>query len=108
MFQWLYEMPHPIYQQTKIMLLEYAKQLAHKDAWESCYFANLFAKHDDYLSEKEVLEIAANSLDVEKRYSGFRNELENIKIIAESNICLQNGNLQTSNLLLSQIQDSET
>ncbi len=108
MFEWLHKVPRTIYESIQSDLFESAKQLARKDAWEACYFASLFAKHDDYSAEKEILRLATSSLKQEKGYSEFQAELEELEIMAATNSYLQNGNLKEAYSSLSEIRESET
>lgn len=107
MFEWLHEVPQAVYESIQSELFEFAKQLAKKDAWEACYFASLFAKHDDFSAEQEVLTLAASSLNQEKKYSKLKTELELLGAIASSNSYLQNGDLEKAYSLLSEIRESE-
>ena len=107
MFEWLHEVPQAVYESIQSELFEFAKQLAKKDAWEACYFATLFAKHDDFSAEQEVLTLAASSLNQEKKYSKLKTELELLGAIASSNSYLQNGDLEKAYSLLSEIRESE-
>ncbi|MBW4679177.1 MAG: hypothetical protein KME19_03545 [Microcoleus vaginatus WJT46-NPBG5] len=108
MFAWLHELPHAIYKSVQSELFESAQKLAKKDAWEACYFASLFAKHDDYSAEKEILRLAASSLKQEKKYSKFQAELEKLEMMAATNHYLQDGNLKEAYLSLSKIRGTET
>jgi hypothetical protein len=107
MFEWLHKVPRTIYESIQSDLFESAKQLARKDAWEACYFASLFAKHDDFSAEKEVLMLAASSLNQENKYSQIKDKLEFLSVIASSNIYLQDGDLEKAYSLLSEIKESE-
>jgi hypothetical protein len=77
------------------------------DAFESCFFAGLFARRGDYAEEENVLAVAADSLSGEKRYHRFRKELLDLRAVAAANAQLNNGNISTAQQLLSQITEPE-
>lgn len=107
MFEWLHQIPHVTYMRLKPVLLGAAKQVAAKDAWESCLFASLFAKHADYAGEEAILKTAADSLNGERRYEKFQKRLHNLQIVAAANARLQEQDPLTAKQLLSQVVELE-
>lgn len=107
MFNWLHQIPHAIYTSIRSELLDEARQLAVKDAWEASYFASLFAQYGDYIAEKEVLDIAVESLNGEKRYEKLQKTLRVFGEIAAANINLQNGKIAVADEAISKIGEIE-
>ncbi|MDJ0797653.1 MAG: hypothetical protein QNJ51_12695 [Calothrix sp. MO_167.B12] len=107
MFNWLHQIPHAIYTSIRSELLESARQLAAKDAWKVCYFASLFARYGDYIAEKEVFDIAVESLNGEKRYEKLQKKLRIFGEIAAANINLQNGEIAVADEIMSKIREIE-
>lgn len=107
MFQWLHKIPDAIYKSIQSELFESAKQLAKKDAWEACYFASLFARHENYSAEKEILMLAASSLNHDQKDSKLQTELKFLGAMAAINSYLQDGELEKVYSLLSEIRESE-
>ena len=105
MFQWLHKISYNVYLETKSDLLKSAKKLAEKDSWESCYFTSLFAQFGDYVLEREILEIALNSISGEKRYEQLKERLDTLNIVATANIHLQNGNYELVTEAISEIKE---
>lgn len=103
MFEWLYQIPQAIYVRVKPALIEAAKQIAARDAFESCFLAGLFAQRGDYSEEENVLTDAADSLSGEKRYHSLRKKLLDLRAVAAANAQLENGNISTAQQLLLQI-----
>ncbi|NQV28525.1 MAG: hypothetical protein HQ518_29585 [Rhodopirellula sp.] len=88
MFEWLHEMPTESFQRVAGDLLNSAKQLAERDAWECCHFASLFSRFGVFQQEREVLETASQSLPDEPRYDEFRSELNQLASNAAANVDL--------------------
>lgn len=107
MFNWLHQIPHAIYTSIRSELLESARQLAVKDALEVSYFASLFARYSDYIAEKEVLDIAVESLNGEKHYEKLQKTLRVFGEIAAANINLQNGEIAAADKVMSKIREIE-
>ncbi len=107
MFNWLHQVPHAIYRRIRSELLESARQLAVKDAWEVSYFASLFARYGDYIPEKEVFDIAVESLNGEKCYEKLQKTLRVFGEIAAANINLQNGEIAVADEVMSKIREIE-
>lgn len=96
MFGWLHELPAETYQPVEEDLLVSAKEMAGRDAWESCYFASLFAHFRSFRYEQSVLETAANALPEEPRYESFREKLQKLAMVAAGNAALQAGEIETA------------
>lgn len=96
MFGWLHELPVETYQRTAEDLLASAREMAERDAWESCHFASLFAYFRAFRYEHNVLETAANALPKEPRYESFRKELQKLAMVAAGNMALQACDVETA------------
>jgi len=96
MFEWLHELSATTYQHAAMELLSAARELAERDAWESCHFASLFAHFREFRYEQTVLETAANALPKEPRYESFREKLQKLVIISAGNAALQTGEIETA------------
>ncbi|MCF2151803.1 hypothetical protein IQ276_036410 [Desmonostoc muscorum LEGE 12446] len=105
MFNWLHQIPYTVYIRIRSKLLESARQLAIKDAWEASHFASLFARYGDYMAEKEVLDIAVESLNGEKRYEKLQRTIRLFGEIATANINLQNGDIAAADEVMSKIEE---
>lgn len=88
MFEWLHELPKETFQRVAGDLLDSAKQLAERDAWESCHFASLFSWFGAFQQEREVLETVIQSLPQEARHDNFRGELNQLASNAAANVDL--------------------
>ena len=88
MFEWLHELPKQTFQRVAGDLLDSAKQLAERDAWECCHFASLFSLLGVFQHERDVLEMASQSLPQEPRYDEFRRELNQLAANAVTNVDL--------------------
>jgi hypothetical protein len=96
MFEWLHELPAARYQRAAEDLLASAKEMAERDAWESCHFASLFAHFRAFRYEQSVLETAANTLPEEPRYESFRASLRQLAMVAAGNVSLQAGDTEAA------------
>lgn len=105
MFQWLHKIPYSVYLEAKPDLRKSAKELATKDAWESCHFASLFGQFGDYAAEQEILEIASNSISGEKRYEQVKERLDLLNTVATTNTHLQNGDFELATEAISEIKE---
>ena len=91
MFEWLHQLPASTYQRIADDLLASAREVAKRDAWESCHFASLFARFRAFRCEQSVLEAATNALPEEPRYETFRTSLQRLAMIAARNASLEAG-----------------
>lgn len=107
-FKWLYQIPQEIYQKIKDELKEGVVEIAKTDAWESCLLASLFVHQNDFDIEKEVLEVAINSLSSEKMYEKFQQELRAMQLISESNSAKNRGDLSSANMIAKQIVEDNS
>ena len=96
MFEWLHELPAARYQRAAEDLLASAKEMAERDAWESCHFASLFAHFRAFRYEQSVLETAANTLPEEPRCESFRASLRQLAMVAAGNASLQAGDTEAA------------
>lgn len=96
MFKWLYDLPAVTFQRVLGHLLKSADQLAARDARECCHFASLFSRFGVFQQEREVLEIASNSLPQEPRYDDFRRKLNQLASIAAANYALSIGDMESA------------
>ena len=96
MFEWMHQLPAATYQRTAEYLVVSADKLAKRDAWESCYFASLFAQYRDFRNEHLVLAAAADALPEEKRYESFCKSLRQLAIVAAGNASLQLGDIEAA------------
>ena len=88
MIEWLIQIPPAIYQHLREKLLESAKKIAALDTWESLHFANLFSLFGDFQLEKEILEIASNSISDSPRHNEFKKKIDKLAEIANENSAL--------------------
>lgn len=102
MFQWLYELPTETYQSVAEDILNSAKEMAERDAWEVCHFASFFAHHQAFNYEQIVLEAAANALPKEPRHENFRVALHQLAVVAAGNAALQFGDTQAAKTYFAQ------
>ena len=91
MFRWLHELPTETYSLVADDILNAAKEMAERDAWEVCHFASFFAHYQAFDYEQIVLETAANALPKEPRQEAFRATLQQLATIAAGNSALQRG-----------------
>jgi hypothetical protein len=96
MFEWLHELPAETYQSVAGDLLASAKEMAERDAWESCHFASLFTHFRAFRYEQTVLETAANTLPEEPRHESFRASLQQLAMVAAGNAALQAGDTEAA------------
>jgi hypothetical protein len=96
MFKWLHELPAATYQHAAEDLLASAREMAERDAWESCHFASLFAHFRAFRYEQNVLETAANALPEEPRYEFLRASLQQLAMVAAGNASLQVGDTEAA------------
>jgi len=104
MFEWLHELPAETYQRVAEELLTSAREMAERDAWESCHFASLFAHFRAFRYEHSVLETAANALHKELRYKSFREKLQKLAMVAAGNAALQAGEIETAKAYFAKIK----
>lgn len=107
MFRWLHELPIETYQHITDTLVNSAQEIAKRDAWESCYFASLFAHYYTFSYEHNVLEIAAQSLPVEPRFETFRANLRRLALAAADNAALQESDVETTKTYFAKKQGEE-
>jgi hypothetical protein len=89
MFEWLHELPCEHFEVVADDLLSSAKRLAARDAWECCHFASLFSHFGAFRAEREVIQIASRALPREPKFDSFRDDLDSLAAIAETNAVLQ-------------------
>lgn len=85
MFEWLHQLPGSTFKSCKESILSSAKKLAEKDPWDACNFASLMSKFNYYEEEKNILEIACDTIEGEKRYEELLNNLNILLERAELN-----------------------
>ncbi len=102
-FRWLHQLPSSTYTKIRGNIKEAALELAKNDAWESCLFSSLFSHYNDFDDEREIVELAANSLSGEKRFEKLQHELRTIQLIADSNAEKIRGNLSRVSKIVSQV-----
>lgn len=96
MFEWLHRLSAATYQGVAEDLWASAKEMARRDAWESCYFASLFGHFRAFRYEQNILETVANSLPEEPRYESFRASLRQLAMVAAGNASLQAGDTEAA------------
>jgi len=102
MFKWLHKLPAETYQAIADDILDSAKEMAKRDAWEVCHFASFFAHHQAFDYEKLVLEEAINGLPKEPRYEKNRAALQQLAMVAAANAALQACDTQTATTYFAQ------
>ena len=89
MLAWLRHLPAATFRQTTDDLLDCALHVAERDTWEACCFAGVFAHFMEFRHERQVLEVALNSIPDEVRHTERRELIRRLLEAAAINAILQ-------------------